>query len=117
MPVGLNKKQRLAILQQQKAKSSQFIKEMRELQEKNKKDLEEHGKQTEKIFNYIENKDIDSKYKRLLRKSYIEREITTEKDVDKYIKNNMKSNKSNTIKNIKDTIKNIKTTVKNENYL
>ena len=111
MPVGLNKKDKLAILQQQKAKSSQFMKETRELREKNEKHLEEHRKHVRKLLDYIDNKDIDSKYKDMLNDAFDDGEIKTKSDVDKYIKDNnlLKSDKSKTTKKIKEAIKDIKT--------
>ncbi len=114
MPVGLNKKDKLAILQQQKAKSSQFMKETRELREKNEKHREERSKQNKIILEYIKNKDIDSKYKAMLRDAFGNGEIKSISDIDKYIKDNnlLKSDKSKTTKKIKEAIKDIEQKLK-----
>jgi len=106
MSEDLTKKERLAILQHQKAKSSQFMKETRELREKNEKHREEHKKQNKIILDYIRNKDIDSKYKAMLRDAFGNDEIKSISDVDKYIKDNklLKSNNKNDIDDIKKLI-------------
>jgi hypothetical protein len=111
----ISKKEQQSINKTLSERRDNFIKQYHEKIKKNEEKLKEHVSYTRKLLDYIDNKDIDSKYKDMLNDAFDDGKIKTESDVDKYIKNNMKSNKSNTVKNIKDTIKNIKTTKTNKN--